>query len=83
MPCVVVENGKEINAYLLYVESGGQHNNDIWTVAHCDTGIVRHYNTKQVRYPKNQTFEINEKDSSQKIKKSRKSNSNRTARRKG
>lgn len=53
---VVVEDGKE--AYLLYVESGGQSENDIWTCVHCDGGIVRHYLTSQVKVYQNQTFNI-------------------------
>jgi len=40
---VIVEENKD--GYLLYVESGQQFENDIWTIVLCDGGIVRHYNT--------------------------------------
>lgn len=53
---VVVENGKD--GYVLYIESGGQFENDVWTVVHCQGGIVRHYTTDQVRVFKNATFQI-------------------------
>ena len=53
---VIVEDGKE--AYVLYVESGSQWENDIWTCVHCDGGIVRHYTTEQVRIHQNLTFGI-------------------------
>lgn len=57
---VVVEGGKE--GYLLYVESGGQFENDVWTVVHCDGGVVRHYTTEQVLIHSNATFVINKKN---------------------
>lgn len=53
---VVVEDGKD--GYTLYIESGGQYENDIWTVVHKDGGIVRHYNSSQIRVLKNSTFDI-------------------------
>jgi hypothetical protein len=53
---VLVENNKE--GYLLYIESGGQHENDTWTIVHKDGGIVRHYLTSQVLIIKNATFDI-------------------------
>lgn len=56
---VIVEKDKE--GYLLYVESSGQFENDIWTVVLCDGGIVRHYTTKQVAVYINATFEITKK----------------------
>lgn len=53
---VIVEGDKK--AYVLYVESGGQFENDIWTCVHCDGGIVRHYLTKDVMVEINATFGI-------------------------
>jgi hypothetical protein len=53
---VVVEGDKE--AYLIYVESGGQFENDVWTVVHCEGGIVRHYSTDQIKIHANSTFKI-------------------------
>lgn len=53
---VVVEGNKE--GYLLYVQSGGQYENDIWTVVHCEGGIVWHYTTEQVLIHHNATFFI-------------------------
>jgi len=54
---VIVEENKD--GYLLYVESGQQFENDIWTIVLCDGGIVRHYNTSQVKIFNNATFDIN------------------------
>lgn len=53
---VVVEENKD--GYLLYVESGQQFENDIWTIVLCEGGIVRHYNTSQVKIYQNSTFGI-------------------------
>lgn len=58
IPIIVIEKGIEIEGFALYVESGGPHSNDIWTIANSETGIIRHYTTKQLRYPKNQTFNV-------------------------
>lgn len=58
---VIIKQTKE-EAYLLYVESGGQYNNDIWTCIHCEGGIVRHYQTNQVVVCKNSTFNIIKKE---------------------
>lgn len=56
---VIVEEDKE--GYAIYVESGGQFENDIWTVVHCQGGVVRHYTTDQILIHKNSTFGIYEK----------------------
>lgn len=56
---VIVEGDKE--AYVVYVESGGMLENDIWTCVHCDGGIVRHYTTEQVKVYQNLTFDIKKK----------------------
>lgn len=65
IPIVIKENEKSIDGYLLYVESGGSLENDIWTCVHCEGGVVRHYTTAQIRIFKNLTFgiqEVNNKD---------------------
>lgn len=53
---VIVENG--IEGYAIYVTSGGQWENDIWCVVHCNGGIVRHYRSDQIRIHENGTFGI-------------------------
>jgi hypothetical protein len=53
---VVTESGQE--GYAIYVESSGMYENDIWCVVICDTGIIRHYNTSQLRIHYNATFGI-------------------------
>lgn len=58
---VITEHGE---GYAIYVESGGMLENDCWTVVLCDGGIIRHYNTTQLKVHKNATFEIYEKKSS-------------------
>lgn len=57
---VVLEDGSE--GYAIYVESSGMFENDIWCVVLCDSGIIRHYNTSQLRIHKNATFGINKSD---------------------
>lgn len=56
---VIVEETKE--AYLLYVQSGEQFENDIWTCVLCEGGLVRHYSTDQVLIHKNATIGITPK----------------------
>lgn len=56
---VVTEDGKD--GYAIYVESGGQFENDIFCVVLCEGGIIRHFLTNQILINKNATFEINEK----------------------
>jgi len=53
---VITEDGKE--GYAIYVESSGMFENDVWCVVLCDGGIIRHYNTSQLRMHYNVTFEI-------------------------
>lgn len=53
---VLIENDKQ--GWLLYVESGEQFCNDVWTIVHKEGGTVRHYQTNQVRLMANATFEI-------------------------
>ena len=47
--------------YAIYVQNGGTFANDIWTVALCDGGIIRHFRTDQLQMYKNATFEIEPK----------------------
>mgnify|MGYP006921305315 CR=1 FL=1 len=56
---VVTEHGE---GYVIYVQSSGAFENDIWTVCLCNDGSVRHYNTSQIRVCKNGTFEIKNQD---------------------
>jgi hypothetical protein len=54
---VIVEDGKE--GYAIYVTNGGQFENDVWCIVHCDGGTVRHYRTDQIKIHTNSTFGIN------------------------
>jgi hypothetical protein len=56
---VIVEDGKE--GYAIYVSNGGTFENDIWCVVLCDGGIVRHYQSDQIKIHKNATFGITKK----------------------
>lgn len=53
---VVVEGEKD--GYAIYVTTGGQFENDIWCVALCEGGIVRHYRSDQIKIHTNATLEI-------------------------
>jgi hypothetical protein len=53
---VIVEENKE--GYALYVTNSGTWENDIFCVVHCQTGIVRHYRSDQIKIFFNQTFNI-------------------------
>lgn len=53
---VIVEDG--IEGYAIYVTNGGQFENDIWCVVHCNGGIVRHYRSDQIRVHENGTLGI-------------------------
>ena len=53
---VIVEDDKE--GYALYVTDSGMFENDIWCVVLCETGIVRHYRTDQIKIHQNLTFDI-------------------------
>lgn len=56
------------DGYLLYVESGKQFENDIWTICLCDGGEVRHFNTSQIKIFKNATFGIYERKENKEAK---------------
>lgn len=53
---VIVEDTKE--GYAIYVTNGGTFENDIWCVVLCEGGIVRHYNSAQIKIYQNETFYI-------------------------
>lgn len=56
---VIVEGDKE--GYAIYVSNSGMFENDIWCVVLCEGGIVRHYQSDQIRIHKNSTFGITKK----------------------
>lgn len=56
---VIVEHNAE--GYAIYVESSGMFENDIWCVVLCQDGVVKHYNTSQIRVHYNSTFGIKKK----------------------
>jgi hypothetical protein len=53
---VVVEGDKD--GYAIYVTNSGTFENDVWCVALCNGGHVRHYTSDQVKIHANATFEI-------------------------
>lgn len=53
---VIVEQNKE--GYAIYVINGGTFENDIWCIVLCESGLVRHYRTDQIRIHQNLTFDI-------------------------
>jgi hypothetical protein len=53
---VIVEENKE--GYVLYVNDSGMFENDIWCVVLCESGLVKHYRTDQIRIYQNLTFDI-------------------------
>jgi hypothetical protein len=53
---VVVEGNKD--GYALYVSDSGMFENDVWCVALCDGGHVRHYTSDQIQIYVNATFNI-------------------------
>jgi len=44
--------------YSIYVRDGSTFENDIWCVALCNGGVVRHYRTDQIKIHCNMTFNI-------------------------
>ena len=57
---VVVEGGKEGDA--VYVVDNGMFENDTWCVVLCEGGMVRHYNSDQIRVYANATFWIEKEE---------------------
>jgi len=55
---IICEHGE---GYAIYLESGGQFENDIWTCVLCDGGQIKHYNTSQLTIHANGTFDITKK----------------------
>jgi hypothetical protein len=53
---VLVEGNKD--GYALYVTNSGMFENDVWCVALCKGGYVRHYTSDQIRLYVNATFDI-------------------------
>ena len=53
---VVVEGNKD--GYAIYVTNSGTFENDVWCVALCDGGHIRHYTSSQIRMYVNSTFDI-------------------------
>lgn len=53
---VIVEENKE--GYAIYVTNSGMFENDVWCVVHCNSGIVRHYTSNQIKIFYNSTFKI-------------------------
>ena len=53
---VITDSGED--GYAIYVESSGMFENDVWCVVLCEKGIIRHYNTSQIKVHKNATFGI-------------------------
>jgi hypothetical protein len=58
---VIVEGDKE--GYAIYVTNGSTFENDIWCVALCDGGVVRHYRSDQIRIHKNETLGLKQNES--------------------
>jgi hypothetical protein len=53
---VIVEENKE--GYAIYVSNSGTFENDVWCVALCNGGAVRHYTSDQIKIHYNGTFGI-------------------------
>lgn len=53
---VIVEGDKP--GYALYVKDSGMLENDEWTIVLCESGIVRHYLTNQIKIHFNATYGI-------------------------
>lgn len=54
---VIVEENKE--GYAIYVTNSGNYENDVWCVVLCESGIIRHYRSEQIKIHFNATFNIN------------------------
>jgi hypothetical protein len=48
--------------YVLYVKDGDGWENDIFCVVDCQTGELRHYNTRQISIHENHTYEISNRN---------------------
>lgn len=47
------------DGYAIYVSNSYTWDNDVWAVASCEDGQIRHYNTLQLKISPNHTFGIN------------------------
>ena len=56
IPVIIKETKKE--AMVIYVNSSGSFENDIWTVVLCDGGDIIHVRTDQIKIQNNKTFGI-------------------------
>ena len=56
---VIVEGNKE--GYAIYVTNSGTFENDVWCVALCENGVIRHYRSDQIKVHFNSTFDIYKK----------------------
>ena len=56
---VITKNGEE--GWIMYVNDGGQFENDVFCVVLCEGGVIRHYTSNQITVHKNATFAIKEK----------------------
>jgi hypothetical protein len=65
---VVVEGNKD--GYALYVVNSGMFENDVWCVALCEGGHIRHYTSDQVRIYVNATFNIKKDEGQNSTKRS-------------
>ena len=59
IPVVIVDT--KVEAYAIYVQSGGTFENDIWTIVLCDSGKILHVRSDQIVIHKNATFDIKQK----------------------
>jgi|TARA_S200002703_G_scaffold70125_1_gene60746 hypothetical protein len=55
IPVVTIDG---LEGYAIYVRDGGTFENDVWCVALCNGGEIRHYLSNQIRIFKNATFGI-------------------------
>jgi len=53
---VVTTSGED--GYAIYVTTGGVFDNDIWCVALCDGGHIRHFRSDQIKMHTNATLDI-------------------------
>jgi len=53
---VVTVDGDE--AYAVYVRDGGTWENDVWCVALCEGGAIRHYRSDQLKLHRNETYNL-------------------------
>lgn len=62
VPVIIKQTNQE--GYILYVESGGQYDNDLFCIVLKESGELLHANTKQFIVSENVTFGIKHKKKS-------------------